>query len=173
MRTNSPLVLDVRELLEHPRTQRPVTIEAPVPDLGAGMSRVTGDVRLDLVLEAIDGGVLVRGELSGTSTAECRRCLKGVDQRFTLSASELYRPSGEVWEEGYVIKDTSIDLDPMARDTIGLGLATDPVCQQDCKGLCPRCGTDLNEGPPCACGAEPTGDLRWSALKELGRDLNR
>jgi uncharacterized protein len=170
MRTSSPLVLDVRELLEHPGTQRRIEFDAAVPDLGSGLSSVPGDVHFDLTLEAIDGGVLVRGDLSGTYTSECRRCLKGVSQPFTLSGRELYRPSTDVWEEGYVVKETSIDLEPMARDTVGLGLPTSPLCRDDCKGLCTRCGADLNEGT-CDCAAEPEGDLRWSALRELGRDL--
>ena len=170
MRTSSPLVLDVRELLEHPNSQRKIAFDAPVFELGSGLSHVTSDVHFDLTLEAIDGGVLVRGDLSGTYEAACRRCVKPVSQPFTLNGRELYRPSTDVWEEGYVIKETSIDLDPMARDTIGLGLPTNPLCSNDCKGLCAKCGTDLNEAT-CDCGAEPQGDLRWAALKELGRDL--
>ena len=170
MRTTSPLVLDVRELLEHPGTQRRIEFDAPVPDLGSGLSSVPGDVHFDLTLEAIDGGVLVRGDLSGSYTSECRRCLKEVSQAFKLSGRELYRPATDVWEEGYVVKETSIDLEPMARDTVGLGLPTSPLCTDDCKGLCTRCGADLNEGT-CDCAAEPQGDLRWSALRELGRDL--
>jgi uncharacterized protein len=169
VRTHSPLVLDVRELLEHPGSQRPIAFDAPGPAVRSGMSEVAGDIHLDLVLEAIDGGVLVRGDISGEYSAECRRCLNPVRRPFTFSGRELYRPPADVWEEGYVIKETTIDLEPMVLDAVGLGLPTDPVCRDDCKGLCPRCGADLNEGE-CACPEETT-DIRWSALKDLGQNL--
>ena len=164
MRTHSPLVLDVHELLEHPGVRRPIAFDAPVPDLVAGLVRVQDDVHLDLTLEAIDGGVLVRGRFSGEIAGQCRRCLKDVAQPLDLEGSELYRPPSDVWEEGYVIKDATIDLEPMVRDTVGLNLPTSPLCRQECAGLCSRCGADLNEGP-CDCGEET--DARWSALKEL------
>jgi uncharacterized protein len=164
MRTDSTLVLDVRELLESPGQRRPCAFDAPVPDLSAGLSRVAGDVRFDLTLEAIDGGVLVQGTLSGSYDGECRRCVQPVRQPFSYTGAEIYRSANDVWEEGYVIKDLTVDLEPMARDTIALNLPTNPLCQQDCAGLCPRCGADLNEG---ACDCPEDVDPRWSALREL------
>jgi uncharacterized protein len=164
MRTTSPLVLDVHEVLEQPGSRRAIAFDTPVPDLRSGLTSVPADVHLDLTLEAIEGGVYVRGEFSGTAVAECRRCLKPVEQPFRFEAAELYRPPGDVWEEGYVIKDGTVDLEPMALDTIGLNLATSPLCREDCAGLCTSCGKDLNEGP-CDCADEI--DPRWSALQEL------
>ena len=164
MRTASPLVLDVHELLDHPGSRREIEFDAAIPDLRSGLADVLGDVHLDLVLEALDGGVLVRSELSGTSTGQCRRCLNPVSQPFDVEGSELYRPATDVWEEGYALKDGTIDLEPMARDLIGLELPTSPLCRSDCKGLCPRCGADLNERP---CDCEEEVDARWSALKDL------
>lgn len=170
MRTHSPLVLDVHEVLEHPGVQRPIAFEAPSPDIRAGLSRVRGDLSLDLVLEAIEGGVHVRGTVSGAYAAECRRCLEPVTRSFAFEGAEVFRPTSEVWEEGYVVKEGVLDLEPMVRDVIALGLPTNPVCRADCKGLCSRCGSDLNEGE-CACPEEP--DPRWSALSELGRQLRK
>lgn len=165
MRTHSPLVLDVRELLEHPGAPRSIAFEASVPDLGTDLARVDGDVRFEITLEPIEGGVLVRGALSGTYTGECRRCLEGFSRSFSFEGSELYRPVGDVWEEGYVVKDGTIDLDRVARDVVGLNLPPNPLCQKDCAGLCSRCGADLNEGA-CDCGEQI--DERWSALRDLG-----
>jgi uncharacterized protein len=164
MRTDSPLVLDVRELLEHPGSRRSIAFDAPVP-LGSAMARVDGDVNFDVTLEAIEGGVLVRGTLSGAYSAECRRCLNRFSRSFSFEGSEIYRPVGDVWEEGYVVKDGTIDLDRMARDAVGLNLPPNPLCREDCAGLCSRCGADLNEGP-CDCGEKI--DERWSALRDLG-----
>lgn len=170
MRTHSALVLDVRELLEHPGSQRELEFDAPVEDLQAGLSKVSGDVHFKLVLGAIDGGLLARGEMSGGYTSECRRCAKPVERPFAFEGAELYRPSTDVWEEGYLIKDFLIDLEPMVRDNVALSLPQSPLCREDCAGLCSRCGTDLNDGP-CGCAPAVEGDLRWAALKEIGRDL--
>ena len=164
MRTPSPLVLDVHELLEEPGSRRSIVFDAPVPELRAGLVEVQSDVHLDLVLDELDGGVLVRSTLSGEVIGQCRRCLTPVGQTFALEGSELFRPPTDVWEEGYALKDATIDLEPMARDLIALELPTSPLCRPDCAGLCSRCGADLNDGP-CACPEE--SDPRWSALKDL------
>jgi uncharacterized protein len=168
VRTEAPLVLDVHELLESPGVQRTIAFTAPVPDITSGLVSVRGDVDFDLTLEAIDGGVLVRGVLVGEMTAECRRCLEPMADRFRVEGAELYRPPTDVWEEGYAIKDLTVDLEPMARDTIAVGVPRDPLCRPECAGLCSRCGKNLNEGP-CDCPEEV--DARWSALKELGQGV--
>jgi uncharacterized protein len=167
MRTHSPLVLDVRELLETPGQPRSLAFDSAVPELVTGVVQVPGEVHFDLTLEAIDGGILVRGEMSGSYETECSRCLKPVTQPFAFTGAELYRPPGDVWEEGYVIKDgTTIDLEPLARDTVGLNLPSRPLCRSDCKGLCSRCGADYNEGT-CECSQEAEIDIRWAALRDL------
>jgi uncharacterized protein len=165
MRTHSPLVVDVVELLEAPGTRRHLAFSAPVGSLEVGLVAVRDDVRFDLTLEAVDGGILVQGLLGGAYSGSCRRCLAGVAHDFEVHPAELYRPSGEVWEEGYVIDHGTIDLAPLVRDAVGLNIPFDPLCRPDCKGLCQRCGADLNEG---ACGCPEDIDPRWSALKELG-----
>src|SRR6266404_9046441 len=134
MRTHSPLVLDVRELLEAPGVQKPIAFSVPV-DLEAGLVKLDGDLAIDLVLEAIEGGVLVRGEMSGAYTGSCRRCLKPVSGTFDVKGSEIYRPETEVWEEGYVVRDSNVDLEPMIRDTVGLALPINPLCRPECAGI--------------------------------------
>ena len=162
------MVLDVRELLESPGLRKPIVFSTHV-DLETGLAKLEGDLALELVLEAIEGGVLVRGEMSGSYEGLCRRCLKPLNGTFKVKGSEIYRPEGEVWEEGYVVKDETVDLEPMILDTVGLVLPINPLCREDCAGLCPRCGADRNEG---ACDCADEVDPRWSALNELKFKLN-
>lgn len=169
MRTRSPLVIDVLELLESPGSRKQLVFTAAVDELEAGLAHVDEDLGLDLVLEAIEGGVYVRGTVAGHFIAECRRCLEPTEDRFELPVAELYRPAGDAWEEGYVVVEGKLDLAPVVRDTVLLSLPLNPVCREDCAGLCPRCGANLNEGP-CGCPAGE-GDPRWSALRELGDQL--
>ena len=165
MRTHSPLVVDVRELLEAPGSRRPLRLRAPVAQLEVGLGSVRGDLDFDLVLEAIDGGVVVQGNIEGEYVGECGRCLKEILRPIQVRVAEIYRPPGGVWEEGYVISQESVDLERAVRDTVGLAIPLNLLCRPDCAGLCVRCGADLNEGP---CGCSPDeGDLRWSALGDL------
>jgi uncharacterized protein len=166
VRNHSTFVFDVRELLEASGTRRSVAVDAPVAGLDAGIVTVPGEVRLEAVLEAIDGGVLARGTMKGEYRSECRRCLREVRAPFRFTGDEVYRPKGDVWEEGYEIVESKVDLELMVRDTVALNLPPNPLCREDCAGLCPRCGADLNEG---ACGCPEETDPRWSALRDLGR----
>jgi uncharacterized protein len=171
MHTHSSLVIDVLELLETPGSRKEVVFSTPPSDgrLEAGLARVEGELGFDLVLEAIEGGVYVKGTIEGQYEAECSRCLEPIKASFRLPAAELYRPAGDAWEEGYVVAATTIDLAPLVRDTVILSLPLTPLCREDCAGLCPRCGVNLNEGPH-SCASEE-GDPRWSALRELRDQL--
>jgi uncharacterized protein len=57
-----------------------------------------------------------------------------------------------------------VDLRPAVREELVLSVPRYVVCREDCRGLCPRCGKDLNAGP---CGCAPTPDLRWRAMADL------
>jgi uncharacterized protein len=164
MRTHSQLVVDVVDLLENPGSRKVLEFTSVVPDLASGLAIADPDVDLDLVAEYIDGGIWVKGTVSGRYHAECRRCLNAVDLPYSFEAAELYRPPAEVWEEGYVIKETTIDLEPLVRDAVLLNLDGDPLCRADCAGLCPKCGRDLNDEPHTH---DPEIDHRWTALKDL------
>jgi uncharacterized protein len=165
MRTHSSLVVDVHELVEGPKKRKQIAFAADVPELDAGLSHASPEISLDLIAEAIEGGIWVKGTVAGTFHAVCRRCLVDAHQPFNYEAAELYRPPTEVWEEGYVIGETTIDLEPLVRDAVLLNLPQNPLCREDCAGLCPKCGRNLNEDPHTH---EPDIDSRWSALKDLG-----
>lgn len=152
-------------MLEDPGTRQPLSFDARVDDLGIGLAGVPGDVHFELVLEALEGTVLVRGSIAGVYVGQCRRCLTAIETPFDFKVAEVYRPPGGEWEEGYVITQATIDLERVLRDTVGLEMPINPLCRPDCAGLCPTCGADRNTDP-CGCPAGG-GDLRWAALKDL------
>jgi uncharacterized protein len=86
---------------------------------------------------------------------------RGSDDEST--SRELEREGQLVYHDG-----TSLDITDAVREAIILSLPISPICREDCKGLCPGCGADLNE-EPCRC-TEEKADPRWSALKGL-KDL--
>jgi len=107
-------------------------------------------------------------DLTARSTLDtcCDRCGKpltldkAVEYRCLL-ASEL---EDEDNEEIVLLQDGQADVEDLARTAFVLDLDTKVLCREDCKGLCPRCGANLNDGP-CGCEKEP--DPRWAALGRL------
>ena len=166
-------MLDTRELGRRPGSQREVsrTVEAPA-DLGIEVLRVPegSPVELDLRLEAVMEGVLVTGTAHASLTGECVRCLEPVADEVAVNFQELFvyedhaLPDQED-DEVSTLQDDLVDLEPLLRDAVVLALPFQPLCQDDCPGLCPECGARLAEDPDHAHDAAV--DPRWAALAEL------
>lgn len=168
----SPTVLDTRELGRRPGTMRELhrTIDAPA-DLGTDVIGVPEgtDVELDLRLEAVMEGVLVSGTVRGRATGECVRCLTDLEQDVEVDLQELYvypgrTPEGEDDDELRELRDDLIDLEPALRDTVVLALPFQPVCRDDCPGLCSECGARLADDPD---HHHESADPRWAALQGI------
>jgi uncharacterized protein len=164
-------LLDVRDLVGDPGTSRRASVEAPVAGLSTELSRVPQDrpVRADVLIEALVEGLLVSGELSGTVSATCARCLTAFEAPFRLEVEERFVPvagPGTEDPDAYPLPaDGVIDLEPVVRDAVIPAMPFSPLCRPDCEGLCPRCGGDRNLGE-CRCGPE-VADHRWTALADI------
>src|SRR5438093_1572777 len=167
--TQHPFVLSVSDLVHRPGARRTEHLAAPLPGLAITNSRVPDDkdVRLDVVLESVHEGILASGTVSARWDGECRRCLRTVSGELRASFRELFE--AEPTEgESYPLRHEQVDLEPLAREVVLLELPQAPLCRDDCLGLCPHCGADLNEGP-CDCVPEDR-DPRWAALDVLRTD---
>lgn len=162
------LVIDVRDLIDHPGSSRSVQVSEPIPGLGTELATVPEDRRIEaaLLFESVVEGVLVSGPVSGAMTISCARCLKRFQSEFRLDVQELFVPEATGDEDEYVLGDDSVDLEPMIRDAVILSMPFAPLCRPDCRGLCERCGGDRNLGE-CTC--RPEVDPRWQPL--VGIDL--
>lgn len=103
-------------------------------------------------------------ECSYLLNLRCARCLKQFVRRFPCSIHEVFREP-EDWED--FLADGLIDVTAIVRHAILLGMETRYLCKEDCKGLCAKCGQDLNEG---SCGCQEEIDPRLSVLKQLLKD---
>lgn len=114
-----------------------------------------------------DGFPRLDAEVSFDFSVPCDRCAEKIDRRYRYSFSHVLVKSLEDRDEDrYVeVKDDTLDLDELMREDILLELPTKFLCREDCRGLCPTCGKNLNEGP-CGCGASE-GDPRMQVLKDL------
>src|SRR3954469_504951 len=169
----SPLVLDTRELGRRPGTMRKVrrTIAAPA-GLGTDVIGVPegSDLELDLRLEAVMEGILVSGTVAGRTVGECVRCLDTVEGEVEADIQELYvspgrTPDGvEEEDELRELQDDLIDLEPVLYDSLVPALPFQPVCRDDCPGLCSECGARLADDPG---HTHESTDPRWAELQHL------
>lgn len=170
----SPLVLDTRELSRRPGSMKRLRLTVPSPgDLRVELLGVPEDaeLRLDLRLESVMEGVLVSGTVSAPVEGECGRCLRPVEDTVVVDLQELYAYPESTTDdtsdpdEVRRLSGDLLDLEPALRDAVVLALPTNPVCREDCPGLCAGCGVHLDELPDGHSHDEP--DPRWSVLQQL------
>ena len=117
------------------------------------------------------GEVVVRIRLQGVLDQECRRCLEPVTVQIDDDVDLVFAPvdEGEDSAEDQICPLppglTDLDLGVPIREEIILSQSLLEVCREDCKGLCPQCGLNLNEDR-CQCTSEEE-DPRWDALRAL------
>ena len=165
-------MLDTRELGRRPGSQRHVERTAPAPaDLGIEVLRVPegSPVELDLRLEAVMEGVLVTGTAQASLAGECARCLEPLTDEISVDLQELYVYEDHALpgedDEFSTLQGDLVDLEPLLRDAVVLALPFQPLCEDDCPGLCVECGARLADDPDHT--HEAAVDPRWAALAEL------
>jgi uncharacterized protein len=175
----APLVLDTRELGRRPGSRLQVARTVPAPaDLGIDVLRAVegSPIVLDLRLEAVVEGVLVTGSAEVGLEGECVRCLGEVRDEVVAPFQDLFvytdqnRRGGDDPGDDDVrkLEGELLDLEPLLRDAVVLELPFQPLCADDCPGLCADCGARLVDDPGHTHG--DTTDPRWAGLAALLRD---
>ena len=116
-------------------------------------------------------GLYAQGRLTATVDNTCVRCLEPFDQVVSARLAELchYPPENAPPDSLTVSDDAHIDLTPVVREDFFLSIPMHALCRPDCKGLCPQCGANWNEGP-CDC-RDDTLDPRLAPLDAYRRLL--
>lgn len=114
------------------------------------------------------------GHLEGEAAAECRRCLTDVTMSVAEDVQLLFVEAdteGADDPDVYVVDPQAHDLDlrPALREQWLLAVPAFAECRDDCKGLCPTCGADLNAG---TCECAPATDSRWETLRKVRGQSN-
>ena len=136
----------------------------------------SGLVQGEIKLVRTNRGILVKGKLQTALEVTCSRCLSLFSCPLTLSFEEEYFPTTDVvsgaWlplpeEPGCFTIDERylLDLTDAVYQYMLLAVPMKPICREDCAGLCPNCGCNLNQGP-CDCLPQEV-DPRWSELAKL------
>ena len=132
-------------------------------------------LEVDLTARSVGEGVLVRGKLRGRVRMACRRCLEPVEREIDDTVDLLFLPpTGDEEEDtggdAYTLpaRGTELDLTDAVREHVLLDNPEYALCREECRGLCPTCGTNLNEGA-CECVPEAAPSA-WDALKKIQFD---
>ena len=175
----NPLVLDTKELGRRPGAMAEIVREVPAPDrLGNEVIEIAqGEpIELDLRIESVMEGVLISGSVIATATGACVRCLEPVHEPVDVEIQELFAYTDRAAHHQQVASDDEdlhsldgdlADLEPVLRDAVVPALPFQPVCQDDCPGLCSECGARLADDPT---HHHELIDPRWSALAGMTGD---
>jgi uncharacterized protein len=170
------MIVDLRTLDDANRT---FDFEIPPEsiELGAETVRLTDAVRARGEIKKGIVETKVSGEIRVFARLECTRCLTEVEQKLEFPfeaafvAPEHYTEAVEAELSGEdldvsILEGNGIDLAELVREQILLNLPEQVFCRDDCRGLCPKCGANLNLTATCGC-EEKEIDPRWAALKDL------
>lgn len=163
------MLLNVQELVAR---QQPVTMQGTL-DTADMFRNSPGYLPLSplaytLTAQAADELILVTGELSCSVRMQCSRCLDPVDKQLVLPFEEQFRivehDDAEDDDVAVPVTGERIDLAPFLTEELLVQLPYAPLCSEDCKGLCPKCGSNRNE-QSCGCKTEAI-DPRLAALQD-------
>ena len=185
-------VVDTRELIRRPGTMRETSWEFEAPErIGTDVIGIQPgqQVEMELRMESVVEGVLATGTVSALASGVCVRCLDELEEDLEVGFQELFayperaahhqkvaghgargKDDQTDEDEQYELDGDLMDLEEVVRDAVVTALPFQPVCQDDCPGLCPHCGARLADDPE---HHHDVIDPRWSALTELASDSLR
>lgn len=159
------LRIQISDLLSKAGSARNETATLPL-DLSIPNSSASGPAAFDLGLRSISDGVVVRGRVTTVADLTCTRCLVEWSTELDVPIEAVFRAHPDDEDDEYPIESGGwIDVEPVVHDEVSLALPARPVCRDDCAGLCPTCGTDLNTDPCDGHGDAP--DSPFAALRDL------
>jgi uncharacterized protein len=169
MRKNDPLRLDVSYLVKQsPGTHKDFEFNFPRLDFPPDL--ILLDIQGIIAISVTEDGVVAEGDLTAKTDLDCSRCLDGYQQPIKIQFAEIFSAhpreqfEDELGEE-MLPADGSLNLGPIIRDYAVLDIPIRRLCSEDCKGLCPVCGMNLNKED---CGHKVESlDPRLESLKDL------
>ena len=163
------MLLGLAKIIETPGATVPFATSVDLSDLCYGVSYpVTEPVRAEGQVRNTAGVLVMTGSIVTTIHGTCDRCASDFDRDVLIPIDVVLvtEMANEENEDEWVfpLEGDSADLDDIVRTVFVLNLDSKLLCKEDCKGLCHRCGTNLNDGP---CNCQKELDPRFAALKQL------
>ena len=163
------MLLGLSKIIDCPGASVPFSVSIDLSDLLYGETYpVSEPVLAEGVVRNTAGVLVMTGSLHTTIHGVCDRCASDFDRfvEFPLDVVLVTELSNEENEDEWVfpLEGDSADLEDIVRTVFVLNLDSKLLCKDDCKGLCCRCGKNLNDGP---CNCQKELDPRFAALKQL------
>ncbi len=167
------MILDLSDIIKRENGQKVIDVLlelAPIEFMGEDYV-LKGPVHIDGAITNNSKNLELKAEVKGVVGVRCARCARDFDTEFEFGIDEIL-----VRDETGIVDDPDIiafagyevELDPIIVDNFLMNIEGRYLCSEDCKGLCPICGCDLNVSE-CSCEKE-TIDPRWAALAEIIKD---
>lgn len=168
--------MDVYEIIKRPGLKKEVSGKLSTP-AGFGSELIAipqgSELEVEARFEAVIEGILVSGNVYATARGECGRCLEEFELEVEQDLQELYfyperikelQADGDEVEDFAELETDLIDLEPLIRDGLIGDLPFQPLCKEDCLGLCQDCGIKLEDNPD---HSHENLDPRWAALSAI------
>ena len=163
------MLLGLSKIIDCPGASLPFSVSLDLSDLCFGNCYpVSESVDAEGTIRNTAGVLMMKGAIRTCIHGVCDRCAANFDRDMEVPidvvlVTELADEENED-EWVFPLEGDSADLEDIVRTVFVLNMDSKLLCKEDCKGLCCRCGTNLNEGP-CSCQKEL--DPRFAALKQL------
>ena len=129
--------------------------------------KVTAPIQLEGVVENAGDVILLKADVKTEIERTCGRCLKVFTEPLAAQVVEKFYPAGaeNIENDAFIYESDLLDITEPVRESLLLAVPLQALCREDCRGLCPVCGADRNEGD---CGCDTTSvDPRLAALKQF------
>lgn len=147
------MIIDIASALKHPGQSFPFSVEGNIDDIDlyGEIIKVKNPVKVSGTIMYTGSNFFVKGTFTADYTAACALCFAKVEDRVVCEFSEEYSIENEYEDPDlYTFTGNTIDITKMVSDNICLNLPLRHLCTDDCKGLCPVCGKNLNT-ESCEC----------------------
>ena len=147
------MIIDLSSALKHPGQSFPFSVEGNIGDieLYGDLIKFKNPVQVVGTIMYTSKNFFVTGSLDFEYTTSCALCFKDVDESIDCDFNEEFAQEEDIAHpDRYTFTGNTIDITKMTMDIICLNLPLKHLCSEECKGLCPKCGHNLNESP-CKC----------------------
>ena len=163
------MLLGLSQIIDRPGASVSFSVSVDLSDLCYGVSYpVSEPVLAEGNVRNTAGVLVMQGSITTTIHGICDRCASEFHRKveFPIDVVLVTKLESEENEDEWVfpLEGDSADLDDIVRTVFVLNLDSKLLCKEDCKGLCPQCGKNLNDGP---CNCQKELDPRFAALKQL------
>ncbi len=166
-------MIDLHELILRPGTSLPFRHELSARrlDFPAVLAYTDGPVGEGVIVNSA-GALTLRGQITAGMRCRCDRCAGEFDtiRQVPLEVQLASDLQDEEDPDYFLLTGEKLDIDDLLESAFILSMDQQLLCREDCKGLCPRCGADLNKGP---CGCKKESDPRLAVLEQLLDDIDQ